>query len=96
MGVMLFGNLFNTLMFGLLILLAWLLQRGFQRAPRLIYKFVASYGIAIVFDFVLLGIVDICRLVSCGYDIARTGRARCSRYTITTASMKAAASLAFS
>ncbi len=57
------GNLINTALFGLLIFLAWLLQRWLRRAPRIAYKFVASYGMATVADFLLLGIVDICRLV---------------------------------
>jgi len=61
--VILFGNLFNTIIFGLLILLAWGLQRWLKKAPTLIYKFVASYGIALIFDWLLIAIVDIARLV---------------------------------
>ncbi len=59
LGVILFGNLFNTLVFGLLILMSWGFQRFVRRAPRMVYKFVASYGIAIIFDFFLIGVVDL-------------------------------------
>ncbi len=63
LGVILCGNLFNTLIFSLLILLSWSFQRFSRRAPRMVYKFVASYGIATIFDFLLIGIVDIIRCV---------------------------------
>lgn len=63
LGVIFGGNAFNTLVFCILMLLTWLLQLKLRKAPRLLYKFVASYGIAIIFDFFLLMIVDIIRLV---------------------------------
>ena len=62
-GVVLFGNLFNTLLFIVLIMFSWSLQRCLKRAPKLIYKFVASYGITTVVDYFFVAMVDICRLV---------------------------------
>ena len=59
LGVILIGNIINTCVFGLLILLAFLLQKLIQHAPKLVYNFVASYGIATVLDSILLFVVDI-------------------------------------
>jgi hypothetical protein len=63
LGVMMLGNLGNTCVFCLLALMAWLLQLRLRRLPQLLYKFVASYGIALVLDSLLLAIVDCVSLV---------------------------------
>jgi hypothetical protein len=57
-GVILVGNLFNTVLFGVLTLFAWGLQKMLERAPSLFYKIVSSYGLVTIFDFVLIAIVD--------------------------------------
>ncbi len=58
-GVILVGNMFNTLIFCILAFFALGLQKLIERAPKLVYKIVSSYGIATVFDFILVGILDV-------------------------------------
>ena len=62
-GVIIMGNIFNILVFGVLAFLAWFVQRRIKKAPKLIYKFVAAYGISLIFDYLLIAIVDICKRV---------------------------------
>ena len=51
------------IIFGLLALLTWLLQRNIQILPHLVYTFVDSYGIALIFDFLLIALADIIAFV---------------------------------
>jgi hypothetical protein len=52
------------IIFALLVLLTWILQRKKYKVPKLVYKFVDSFGIALVLDFILIIIVDLIRRVS--------------------------------
>jgi hypothetical protein len=58
-GVIIFGNMFNTLLFLLLMLISWLIQKYIRAMPKLFSKFIASFGIAVVGDFILIAVVDI-------------------------------------
>jgi len=61
--VILLGNIFNTAIFAILQLMAKFLQRVLKAAPKLFYKFVSSYGLATIFDFALVGALDLFLLV---------------------------------
>lgn len=52
------------IIFALLVLLTWGLQRWQRKVPKLVYKFVDSYGIALILDFLLILIVDLIRTVT--------------------------------
>lgn len=58
-GVVLCGNLFIILVFCLLIGLAKILQKIIIKAPILVYKFVASFGISTVLDAIFLLFTDL-------------------------------------
>lgn len=70
-GVLFVGNLTNSFVFSTLIGLAYFLQRKMQHVPRLVYKFVASYGVATVFDATLLFTIDLATWVRFRFDNER-------------------------
>lgn len=73
MGVLICGNLLNMVLFGLLVLLVWGLQKWTRKVPKLAYKFVDSFGIALILDFVLIFLVDLIKLVTvmCDLELGR-------------------------
>ncbi len=91
---MLVGNLFNTLVLCALMGFVWGLQRLLPQGPKLMYKFIASYGLVTVFDFFLLALVDLMRWVL-ALDLitrARTRRPSTGRCAITMKTRTAAGS----
>jgi len=58
-GVTLCGNVMVTFSFLFFIFLCWFLERYIHGTPVFMYRVVASYGIAVVADFVLLAVVDL-------------------------------------
>jgi len=52
------------IIFAILALSTWGFQRKKYKIPKLAYKFVDSFGIALIFDFLLIFIVDLIRGVS--------------------------------
>lgn len=58
-GVILFGNIFVTIVFLFFIFMCWLLEKILGGNPNIIYRFVAAFGISTVADFILLMVVDL-------------------------------------
>jgi hypothetical protein len=63
-GVILFGNMFVTLVFLLMIFAVWLLQHYVGGTPSILYRFTGCFGLACVADFILQAIVDLAADVS--------------------------------
>ena len=58
MMVISFGVLFNTLLFSIFTLCAWLIKKYIGELPHIFYKMICWYGIATALDFILILIVD--------------------------------------
>jgi len=57
-GVILTGNLINTLMFLFMMFICWLCQKYVLCFPKVFCRIIAWYGIATILDFILIAIVD--------------------------------------
>ena len=53
------GNIFTTFVFGILMALVWTIKVFCGQTPKIFYKIVSSFGLAVVFDFFLLLMVDL-------------------------------------
>ena len=58
MVVISFGVLFNTLLFGIFTLCAYLVKRYIGELPHIFYKMICWYGIGTAIDFILILIID--------------------------------------
>ena len=64
-GVMVFGPLFNTIIFSFIVFLTFLFKCIYQRhkckcqIPSLLYKVFATFGIVTILDFLLIFIVEL-------------------------------------
>ena len=64
-GVMVFGPLFNTIIFSLLLLISLVTKCIYQRhkcrcqIPALLYKVFATFGIVTILDFLLIFVVEL-------------------------------------